>query len=51
MLGMVTINITEAEIVTSPSYDIGADPDQLTDHWLRRHAAELGYSVAKIGER
>lgn len=45
--GIVTIDVTEAETLTSPSYDVGAVVDQLTEHWLRRYATALGFAVTK----
>ncbi len=47
MTGIVVIAVMAAEIVTSPSYDVGAVPDRLTKHWLRRHAAMLGFEVTR----
>jgi len=47
MHGIVTIDIDHAELLTSPSYDIGADTDELVDHWLRQYANMAGYTVAK----
>ena len=45
--GVVIIKVTEAEILSSPSYDVGAVADQLTEQWLRRYAAALGFAVTK----
>lgn len=47
MHGIVTIEIDHAELLTSPSYDIGTDPDQLMDHWIRQYATLAVYTVAK----
>lgn len=42
---VVTIDVTEAENVSSPSYDVGAVASQLTEHWLRHYAIHLGFGV------
>ncbi len=47
MKGFVLIDLIEAEVLASPSYDIGADATQLTEYWLRHYAAELGFSITK----
>ena len=51
MQGFVVIDVTAAEIILSPAYDVGAKADQLTEHWLRRYAAGLGFTLTKGGER
>jgi len=43
--GFVLIELTGAEVLTSPSYDIGASAGQLTEHWLHLYAGNLGFSV------
>jgi len=45
--GIVTIDVTEAEALTSPSYDVGAVAGQLAEHWLRRYATDLGFAVTR----
>ncbi len=43
--GIVTIDVIEAESLTSPSYDVGAVAGELAEHWLRRYAAAFGFAV------
>ena len=45
--GTVIIHVTEPMIVTSPSYDVGGTPDQLSEQWLRRYATALGFDVIR----
>ena len=45
--GVVIIEVTEAEVLSSPSYDVGAVTNQLTEQWLRRYATALGFAVTK----
>ena len=47
MEGFVLIDLTGAEVLTSPSYDVGADASQLTENWLRHYAGNLGFSVER----
>ena len=48
--GLVLIDVAEAEALSSPSYDVGAVAGELTEHWLRRYAASLGFVVTKHTE-
>lgn len=50
MRGIAVISVTAAEIVTSPSYDVGAVPRELAEHWLRHHAAMLGFTVSRLAD-
>ncbi len=50
MHGIVTIDIDHAELLTSPTYDIGGDTDELMDHWIRQYADLAGYTVVKRPE-
>ena len=45
--GIVVIAVTQAEALSSPSYEVGTDMTQLTEHWLRHYAAALGFTVTK----
>ena len=45
--GLVTIDVFEAKMLTSPSYDIGATESDLAEHWLRRDAKALGFTVIR----
>ena len=47
MQGFILIDITAAEIILSPAYDIGANAGQLTEQWLRRYAFTLGFTLTK----
>ncbi len=47
MRGFVLIDITEAESLSSPTYDVGAVAGQLTEYWLRHYASALGFAVTK----
>ena len=47
MKGFVLIDLTEAEALTSPSYDFGAEASRLSEHWLRYYAEKLGFTVTK----
>ena len=48
--GIVVIAVTQAEVLSSPSYDIGATTSQLIKDWLRRYATALGFTVTKQGD-
>jgi len=41
MQGFVLVDVTEAQLVTSPAYDVGAVASELTEEWLRRYKAVL----------
>ncbi len=45
--GIVTIDVIEAESLTSPSYDVGAVAGELAEHWLRCYAAAFGFAVTR----
>ena len=47
MKGIVVVDVTEAVLLTSPSYDVGATEAELTEQWLRRYASALGFTVTK----
>ena len=47
MKGFAVIEVTQASLLRSPSYDVGAVEDQLTEQWLRKHASALGFTVTK----
>ncbi|GJG89095.1 hypothetical protein tb265_42760 [Gemmatimonadetes bacterium T265] len=47
MHGVVTIDVDHAEVLTSPSYDVGGTPDALVDHWIRRYADAVGYAATR----
>ena len=49
MQGFVVINVSEAESLSSPSYDVGAVASDLVEHWLRHYAEALGFTVTKKG--
>ena len=49
--GFVIIDVTEAQALSSPAYDIGGVAGQLTEHWLRRYATALGFAVTKRTDR
>lgn len=45
--GVVWIDVTEAQVLCSPSYDKGAVEGELSDHWLMHYAAGLGFTVVR----
>ena len=45
--GIVVVEVTQADLLTSPAYDVGAVEDQLTEQWLRKHASALGFTVVR----
>ena len=47
ILGIVTIDVIEAEMLSSPSYDLGAVTGVLTEYWLRSYGTALGFTVTK----
>ena len=49
--GIVVIAVTEAEALSSPSYDVGATANQLTEQWLCHYAAFFGFAVTKETDR
>ena len=48
--GIVVIDVIDAESLSSPSYDVGAVAGRLTEQWLRRYAAALGFAVTKLAD-
>ena len=47
--GFVVIDVTGAQMISSPSYDAGAVSSQLAEQWLRTYAVNLGYDVVRRG--
>ncbi len=47
MKGIVTIDIADAAILTSPSYDAGAEEADLIEHWLQTYANLFGRHIAQ----
>ncbi len=43
--GLVVVDVTGAQLVASPSYDVGAVTAELSEHWLRTYATALGFTV------
>ena len=40
--GCIVIEITRAEHILSPAYDVGAEEDELKAHWLRKYNDIMG---------
>lgn len=47
MHGIVTIDVEGAELLRSPSYDVGGQPDALVDHWIKHYAESVGYTATR----
>ena len=47
MHGIVTIDVRGAELLKSPSYDVGGQPDALVDHWIKHYADSVAYTATR----
>ena len=49
MKGIITIDIVEAQNLSSPSYDVGGNQSEMEEYWMTYHADVLGFDLSKKG--